>query len=180
MNAVTSPLSPHYYYMVKDLWKELKGRFGVRSIYQSPYPHFSYHVAARYDMPRLTDCLQSLAASSKPFTVRASGLGVFTGESPVLFVRIVRSPQLSEFHARLWETLNGLGEGVIPHYHATNWIPHITLGMGDVTPDHLALIIQWLQNRPFRWQMTINALLFIEKTPSGAHIAHSRYRFPSS
>jgi len=55
VHAVVSLLDQSHYEKVEALWSELASRFGLRGIYRTPYPHFSYHVAAGYDVDRLSD-----------------------------------------------------------------------------------------------------------------------------
>ena len=77
--AVVSLLDAPSYGLVEQLWSELRQRCGIAGIYKTPFPHFSYHVAAEYDMNRLESRLRTLARRMAPFRVCTSGLGIFTG-----------------------------------------------------------------------------------------------------
>ncbi len=61
MNGVVSLLDPEHSRMVEDVWAELDRTFGVRGVYITPYPHFSYQVAAAYDAARLETALAEFA-----------------------------------------------------------------------------------------------------------------------
>lgn len=49
MHGVVSLLEDKYYRLIEDLWAELEKEFGVRGVYVTPYPHFSYQVASHYN-----------------------------------------------------------------------------------------------------------------------------------
>src|SRR5437764_1394983 len=109
MDGVGSFLDDTHYRLVEDLWAELEQRFGVRGVYVTPYPHFSYHVADHYDLTVLEPTLRRIAQGAPPFVVRTTGLGIFTGSSPVLYVPVVRDPVLTEFQRRLWQAVEPAG-----------------------------------------------------------------------
>src|SRR5437660_1432707 len=50
VHGVVSLLEDTYYRQVEDLWAELEREFGVRGVYVTPYPHFSYQIASHYDI----------------------------------------------------------------------------------------------------------------------------------
>lgn len=105
-SAVVSLLDPAHEAEVYALWDELERAFGVHAVRgRVPYPHFSYHVAMRYDEEHLDATPRRVAAQTTPFTVYAEGLALFTGAAPVLYVPVVRDAALSGFHAALWNEL---------------------------------------------------------------------------
>ena len=91
VHAIVSLLDPAHYAQVEGLWAMLAESFGVRGVYVTPYPHFSYQAAWEYDVERLAPILQRVAAETAPFTVRTAGLGVFMVARPVLFIAVARS-----------------------------------------------------------------------------------------
>ena len=92
-----------------------------------------------------------------------SGLGIFTGSPPVLYVPIVRTRELSEFHATVWKHAARTASGTVDYYHPDDWLPHITLAFGDIHKDNLPDVIR-LSERPLHWHMAINNLSFVEDT----------------
>ena len=109
--------------------------FRFRGVYATPHPHFSYHVARSYDLDNLVPRLDGLIHATVPFQVKATGLGVFTGQSPVLYIPIVRSQALTQFHNTLWSELAACATGSLAYYGPEQWLPHITLGSGDIQKD---------------------------------------------
>ena len=132
MHGVVSLLEDIYYRQVEDLWAELEQEFGVRGVYVTPYPHFSYQIASHYDIEVLEPILRDFASGSSPFQINAGGLGIFTGASPVLYIPVVRTRELNRFHTALWEEISQAGAGIVDYYTPENWMPHITIGFGDI------------------------------------------------
>jgi 2'-5' RNA ligase len=163
MQAVVSLLDDYYYELTEALWRELETQFGLRGVYTTPHPHFSYHVARSYDLDSLMPRLDRLIHATPPFQVRATGLGIFTGKSPVLYIPIVRSPALAQFHRALWSELAVCAAGSLAYYGPEQWLPHITLGSGDIQKDLLAEVVRLLGERDFNWTITVDNLAFVEE-----------------
>lgn len=84
---------------VRGLWDELARDFGVRRVAKLvPFPHLTYQVADGYDFARLDAALRALAPTLAPGPVRTSGLGVFAGPSPMLYLAVARTPVLDALH----------------------------------------------------------------------------------
>lgn len=162
MYGVTSLLDEKHDAAVRALWDEMAQKLGIRSEHDKPVPHFSYHVASGYNMDHLKETLAAFARRMKPFTVRTNGLGVFTGESPTLFIPVIIDPGLLALHERLWEPITATAYESSDHYHPNNWLPHITLA-GHTTTDHETLrdAIYLLSARDFNWEITIDNLTVI-------------------
>ncbi len=174
MHGVVSLLDSTHTAQVECLWAELDADFGVRGVVITPYPHVSYHVAAQYDLPRLAPLLHWLAGETAPFRLRTAGLGVFTGAQPVLYLPVVRTEALSRLHAMLWAAIAPVAEGSDGYYHPDHWMPHITIGFGDVTPARLAPIIERLAARSFNWDIGIDQFAVIYDSGAGQAV-HARY-----
>ncbi len=164
MDGIVSLLDDEHLHWVEEIWAELDREFGLRGIYVTPFPHFTYHVAEHYEVEQVGPVLQRFAAAQPCFTAKTAGLGVFTGNNPVVYIPVVRSPQLSQFHRLLWDELGDVGLGVINHYRPDDWVPHVTLAYGDV--DYLVLphVIRFLSKRDFYWQIPVQALSLVYST----------------
>src|SRR3712207_5699972 len=98
MQGVVSLLDDQHYARVEAIWEELGQKFDVRGMYVTAYPHFSYQVAERFEAEACGEALRRVAERTRPFRIRTGGLGIFTVASPILYVPIVRSPQLTSLH----------------------------------------------------------------------------------
>jgi 2'-5' RNA ligase len=170
MHGVTSLLDPPHYAQVERLWAALADRFGVRGVYVTPFPHFSYHVAAEYDVAQVEPILQRIARQTAPFRVQTGGLGIFPGPQPVLTIAVARSAVLAQLHARLWTALAPVATGAQEHYHPAGWMPHITIGFGDLQPAVLGEIVAWLAARDFHWELPVTNLALIYDAGSGQDV----------
>ena len=161
MHAVVSLFEKKEDKLVRSLWSELQHSFHIRGVYKTPYPHFSYHIASRYNFPKLEAELHRFAKGSVEFTVHASGLGVFTGRKPVLYIPIVRSSNLSQFHLSLWRRIAPLGYGVPPYYEGGRWLPHVTLAQWDIDERNLPRIVGKLSKRRIELDLKVNNLALV-------------------
>ncbi len=161
MHGIVSLLDNDHNQLVEELWAELKQEFSVDGVYITPYPHFSYHVAQDYDVDKIEPVLQRITSNIKTFKVRTSGLGVFTGNSPVLYIPVARSLELTQLHEELWQEVATASSGVQQYYHPDQWMPHITIGFGDISKENLSQIIPFLAERDFNWEITVNNLALI-------------------
>ena len=174
MDAVISLLDAEHTRLVKSIWQELDVRFGVRAISVTPFAHFSYQIADGYAIPRVEEALANVARSVPRFSVRTTGLGMFTGETPVLYVPVVKSPALTRLHRKIWEALDTAGSDISPLYSPEHWMPHITLGHGDLDASNIPAIMALMAGRNFSWEIAIDNLALIYRV-GGVRGLHSRY-----
>ena len=159
MHTVISLLDNKHYPMVEDLWAELARKFAGSEFNSASYPHITYQCAGHYDLKSIETVLRRFAASNTSFKVRTGGLGIFTGPHPVLYLRVVRSPELTQFHEALWQEISRTGSDFWDYYHPANWVPHITIGMRDMNKDNLSRIVRFLAERDFSWEMTVDNIM---------------------
>ncbi len=79
----------------------------------------------------------------------------------MLYIRVVRSPELTQFHEALWQEISGTASGIEDYYHPAHWVPHITIGIGDIRKDNLSQIVHLLAERDFNWEMTVDNIALI-------------------
>ena len=164
MHGIVSLLDNDYNQLIEELWAELKREFTVQGVYVTPYPHFSYHVAQDYDVDKIEPVLQRITSNITTFKVRSRGLAVFTGTSPVLYIPVVRSFELTQLHQELWEQISPSCSGALEYYHPDQWMPHITIGFGDISKNNLSEIIPFLSERNFNWEINVNNIALIYDT----------------
>lgn len=161
MHAVVALLDAPHYELVEELWARMAQKFGLRGIYQTPFSHFSYQVAPHYDLTALEPVMREIAASQPPFRVRTAGLGIFTGPQPVVYLPVVRSPELTRFHAAIWPRLAAAGTGLLGYYRPESWVPHITMAFGDVSAENLGAVVTWLNEQDLDWELDVGNLSLI-------------------
>ena len=161
MHALISLLPDTYNEKVKSIWEGLETNFGVKEVQITPYPHFSWQIAQYYAEDRLLAVMQKLSREICPFSVHTTGLGLFSGEKPVLYIPVIKSLELVRFHEKIWESLKEVGEGTSPYYHPLQWIPHISLVYQDLNEKNIGGIMKWLSAETYKWSFEVNNLAYI-------------------
>jgi 2'-5' RNA ligase len=161
VQAVVSVLDPHYYRQVEGLWEVLERCCELTGIRLTPLPHMSWQVAERYEVEAVTAALKAMSRRLEPMIVHTAGLGVFTGEAPVLYLPVVKSQELLDRHRLLWEALESLGRGVSRHYQPDRWIPHITLAHGEIKAKQVAKATEVLAKIGLSWEITLDNLALV-------------------
>ncbi len=161
MDGIVSLLDTEHQDLVEGLWRELEENFGLRDIYPVRFPHFTYQVAEVYNEALVTPMLAKVAQDHAPFHVHTTGLGIFTGPQPVLYIPIVRSPKLTLLHQELWLAVAPAATGTIELYHPRAWVPHITLAHGDMRNELVPEVLRYMNGRSFNWQVTVGRITVV-------------------
>lgn len=115
--------------------------------------------------------LAPVAATAAPFSVRAHGYGVFTGDTPrdlSLHVMVVRSAPLDELHGRIHGALAAAGASVDGVTRPEVWTPHITILDRHLTPARLGRAVELLAARPHRsWTVGVDAVALARRGDGG-------------
>jgi hypothetical protein len=139
----------------------LHNLFGLSDIFNMPIPHFSYHVSPTYNEALLNKKLLNLAAETEPFIIKSAGLGIFTTETPTVYINLVRSYALTELHQKIWLALRETSTDPVPYYHPNFWTPHITLNGADLHHDTIGDVIRFLSALDFTWDIEVNNLALL-------------------
>ena len=166
MHRLVSLLPQAAHHFVKNIWNELETQFGINGTHNIPYPHFTWAVGEEFPEEALKTAVQELAGTIEPFLVYASGLGIFPGESPVLYIPVVKTRQLYNIHQKIWHRLQPFGNNLCPLYQPENWVPHIYLAGDMINRDKLGSALQKLAFEDINLKMEIDNLAFID-APEG-------------
>jgi hypothetical protein len=176
MHGLVSLLPEPFDEEVREIWRYLEEEFCLKGIKVTPYPHFSWQIGGHYPLPLLEEKMIKVCSQFSPFEIRTAGLGIFTGSKPVIYVQVVKSPQLYSIHQEIWEKISTIGEGISPFYHPGSWTPHISLAYEDISEENIAGVMTWLSERCLSWEMNIDNLAFIYEPPG--RTGELKYRFP--
>ena len=162
MQGVVSVLDAQASAKVEQLWAELERVFALKYACVA-YPHLTYHLAESYDDTRVIPVLRDLSRHAAPLHVTTSGLGIFTGERPVLYIPVVRDAALTRFHEQVTLAVAPYAMGAHEHHYGTSfWMPHITLAVEDLTPDMLPDVIRMLGSRALNWHIIVSNLALVQ------------------
>ncbi len=177
MYGLVSLLSEEYDQTVREIWRELEAEFGVHGVHKTPVPHFSYHVAEGYTQTALEDQLKPILVETTSFTVTTSGLGLFTGIDPVLYVAMQPNKKILQLNSRLWQTLSPVCQEAHPLYQPERWVPHITLTQGDIGNERMPDVIRLLSSRNFYWEFNVDNFVLLGSDEGEIDDVHLRFRF---
>jgi 2'-5' RNA ligase len=175
MHAVVTLLDPARERDVSRIWETLAEGCRSKGILQTPIPHFSWSVAGKYDFNRLEAFLERQAAQTKPFIARTTGLGVFSGPQPTIYIPVVKDRPLLELHQDLLDGVAGLSEGLNPYYSPEFWMPHITLAGGDLDAKSLACCMELLVEQNLNWEITVDNLAIIQQSKGEVGAVRVKY-----
>lgn len=161
MAATASLLDDVHADKVEQIWRSLENSHALSGVSVSPLPHFSYQCARDFDLELLGEVVEKLAAKARPVKVRASGLGIFPGPAPVIYIPIVRSPDLTRLQLALWSAGAVACDKPLPEYHPAAWIPHITLAQGDLTAASLGPVMTTLNEMDLLWEFEVDNLAIV-------------------
>lgn len=178
MHGIVSLLDPAYYSMVETIWHELENDCGLKGIKITPLPHFSWQIAESYHLEQIKNILSTLAASTQAFTVHSTGVGLFTGAVPVIYIPLVKDMHLMALHKLIWERVQSVAQGLSPYYEPGAWIPHITLANRDVNQGSLNCAMDKLAFRSFDWEIRIDHLALVNQTDELEGWLQYRFDFP--
>jgi 2'-5' RNA ligase len=145
---------------IKNIWELLDSRCSLKGIRLTPLPHISWQASEDYELDKINSILEDLSAHQKPFIMRSSGLGIFTGEKIVLYLAMVRSKKATDLHKKLWQKLHCYGKSHT-YYAVDYWVPHVTLANKDVDALSLSCAIAELANMAFTFEVSVNSLAIL-------------------
>ena len=160
MNAVVSLFDKNDH-SVRSLSGELEKILGRHVYSRMPELHLSYQGATKYNSAKLENQLRGIAKRTRRFRVHAGGLGIFTGLTPILYIPVVRTIELSRFQLSLWKSVSSTGSGLNPLYRPEAWVPHITLARG-ISERTLTKAIRSLSRKEIELDIEIDNLTIIE------------------
>jgi 2'-5' RNA ligase len=123
--------------------------------------HLSYHVATEYAPTLVEEVLPAVARSQAPFTVRPSGVIVFTEPEPVVGASIVRSPGLSRIHEAIWDGAGSNAMGTVDRLAPDRWAPHVTLVGGDLDRSELSAVVEALSDVDFDREFVVDNVVCV-------------------
>ncbi|MEP7216108.1 MAG: 2'-5' RNA ligase family protein [Anaerolineaceae bacterium] len=155
---------------IERLWDQIEREFDVAKGYPGALPHFTLHLANSYDLEATQAELEDIANARAPFDVTTTGLGVFTGELPIVYIPVIRTRTLDDLHLRLYRSLGPHCSGHVPYYAPASWMPHISIGQVNIAPHMLSSLLAWLSHQPLSWEMSAATLAIGENSASGIEL----------
>jgi 2'-5' RNA ligase len=162
MFAITSLLNPRNAMRINRIVKGLETKFGLDDVQETPDPHLTYLLTGTRRLNELKAMLQEVAATTPPFSAFTTGLGVFPGANPVIYIPVLRSNDLNLLHQRVLDVTAPLCRAGT-YYTPDLWLPHISLALHDTTPDLLGPVLRHLNQETYNLRLNINNLAILQK-----------------
>lgn len=122
-------------------------------------PHMTLFLSERMDRPALREAFQALAGKTQPFPTTFAALGVFPGESGVVFLSPIVNQALLDLHAAFWRAAETHVQEIPAYYSPGQWVPHITLAFA-IPPAQLGAVTGVLARAPLPQHGQITGILF--------------------
>jgi len=162
MFAITSLLNPRNAQRISRIIKDLEVQFGLDDVQATPDPHLTYLLTGTRRIKELKEVLREVAATTPPFSAFTTGLGVFPGENPVIYIPVLRSNDLNLLHQRVLDVTAPLCRPSA-YYQPDRWLPHISLALHDTTPDILGPVLRHLNQETYNLRMNVNNIALLHK-----------------
>jgi 2'-5' RNA ligase len=181
MLAVTSLLDIKHSELVNTIISDFEREFGVKQVQATPFPHITYLVTEALNLELLKDYLEKAGTAGKSFHIYTTGIGIFPGEHPVIYIPVLRTPALNRFHSKLYRDISKLSITTSPFSKPKKWLPHISLALGDTTLDMMTPMMKYLAHYKFDWEIKIDNLnIFRESHTSNAFVQEAVYSLAGS
>lgn len=162
MVAVVSLLDAKHSEIVNDIINDLEATFGLRGVKITADPHITWLICEVGKLAELKVYLKRVAGETEIIKVNTTGLGIFPGQHPVIFVPVIRADGLNLIHARLSQGIRAFSEQTVKFYNPEQWVPHISLALRDTTSALLPQIISHLNKKTFNWEIKLNNISILE------------------
>ena len=163
MLAITSLLSRPHVLRINAIIKRLEEKFGLDDVQATLDPHLTYQLAGVRKLSSLKAVLQEVAATTKPFPAFTTGLGVFPGAQPVIYIPVLRSDSLNALHHRILAATAPLCLRTDKFSSADCWLPHISLALHDTTPDLLGPVLSFLNEETYNLKIEIDNIAILRQ-----------------
>lgn len=164
MYAIASLLDPISGQTVRSLWEHFERSCGLTGVRTTPLPHFSWQAADAYEVEGSEAVLGDIARQCSPFIAQTAGLGIFTGQMPVVYIPLVKNEQLLNMHKMLWEAMRPFAIAPNLYYDPSRWVPHITLALHEVEPWRLGCAVEEIAGQPVEFEIMVDNFALIYQT----------------
>ncbi|GAB2534618.1 2'-5' RNA ligase family protein [Rufibacter soli] len=163
MVAIVSLLDAEHSDKLNEITFQLDREFGLKEVQMTPFPHLTWLTVNDGSLHNLQETLGNAAGICCRLQLVTSGLGIFTGSKPVLYIPVVRSGFITRFHRQLHDGVSLICNEIGQHYSPSIWMPHLSLALGDTTPELVAEAFLYLNNRDFNWNIELDNLTLLTK-----------------
>jgi 2'-5' RNA ligase len=167
MLAITSLLDTKHCDLVNTIIQDFEKEFGLKQVQATPMPHITFLVAQTYNLPLVKSYLRRLCSSLRPLHGYTTGIGVFPGKKPVIYIPVLRTQPLNKLHSQLYQDISKMSLEIGPYTKPKLWLPHISLAVGDTSLELMTPIFQYLSQYSFDWDIVLDNLSLFKESITG-------------
>lgn len=162
MYAIISEIDAQSSEKVNQIWRKLCNACGLEAIYKIPTPHFTWLVAEALDVEQVKLKLSNVIQDSPHITTHTFGIGLFSGERPILFLPMVKTIEMIQRHQYIWDEIRPYCTDLKLYYSPKFWIPHITLALKDISRENLPCAINEIGFEKIELKVSITSFAIAE------------------
>lgn len=170
MQAIATLINANSDLTATTMWKALTSACSLSGIKIPQNPHFSWMVAERFEENPVREAFADFARKVESFEVHTTGLGIFTGEKPILYLPLVKTESLLKMHGELWRALFQTGTNQNTVYHPDQWIPHVTVISEEMPVQQFACVFESIVSLDLKLTICVNNLSLIYSNQEEAGI----------
>lgn len=163
--GVLSILEGKPYKVVKKLWKIFEEKYNSVGVQVFSHPNITFQAGETENLKQLKKDFEILVNEIKPFEIEVDGFGHF--DKKVIYLKVKKNSGLIEINKKVNDFLRSYCFKLFEYYTPKNWIPHITLAMGDLTKENFEIAWNELRNKKFRFKQRLHNLCIVKWYPSG-------------
>ena len=122
----------------RRLWKLFEVEYASRGVQTFAHPNLTFQAGVCDDVDSLGQALIALSQRVLPFEITIDGLTFFPSPSRVAYLRVTPTAALRQIHRAVSEILAAHCTELFHNYQPENWVPHVTVAMGDLTDENRA------------------------------------------
>ena len=161
MYAIISELNKNASGKVNRIWQRLSNECELDAIFQLPTPHITWMISQDLNSEQAFQSLSIFVSQESPISTHTTGLGIFTGDAPVLYLPVVKNQKLLCVHQKLWHLLDPFVITREEVYSPEAWVPHVTLAINDLTEANLVCAINRLMQEQIRIEILIDSFSIV-------------------
>ena len=127
-----------------NLWRIMENRYNFKNAQTSvlPYMTFLDGTCDDLDIEVVDRAFVELCPYLHPVEIIVDGMGWFESPFRTVYLRVIATDGLRQFHRQMYDVFASIMKRPNELYMPHNWVPHITLAVGDVTSQGLEDIKQ--------------------------------------
>ncbi|MEQ8248670.1 MAG: hypothetical protein RID42_13425 [Alphaproteobacteria bacterium] len=169
--ALVIPLTGPIDDACQEAWALLAAEYGVKYISsRCPFPYLPLYAGSTKRSAETVFSVWREGVSSRTIDLRSDGLGVFLFNSPILYVRWLRTEALSTIYAEAMKSYGPICGSPAISTQPEYWTPKTTLAGTDTSVDNLSGMLDCIEGIDFLQSFRATELAILEFDENGESV----------